>query len=265
MNQNANEQRRFAGQVALVTGGGQGIGREISLRLAREGADLAIFDLREETMRSVAGEVEALGRSCLPLQVDITKPAAVEGAVAKVLERFGQIDILVNNAGIGGAKRFLDQTLEEWERMFAVNVFGVFNCCRAVIGHMQQRQRGNVVNISSGAGKLGSPFIAPYGATKAAVINLTQSLAREFAPHIRVNAVCPGFLMTEFWQEQKVRFADIRGLTPDEVVRQRAAIIPLGRPQTPEDVAGVVAFLASEDASAMTGQAINVTGGVEMR
>ena len=257
---------KLTGRTAIVTGAGQGMGRGIALRLAREGADVAVFDLKAETIAAVRGEVEALGRRSLTRLVDVTRPDQIDAAVGSVVGAWDRVDILVNNAGIGLSKPFLEQTREDWLRVYEVNVFGLAACCQAVLPQMLERRRGNIVNISSTAGKLGRPYSAIYGSSKAPVLTIPQSLAIELAPQgIRVNAICPGFLLTNFWDERSVELARLRGTTPDEVIRQRTAVIPLGRPQTPEDVANMVAYLVSDEAEAMTGQAINITGGVELR
>lgn len=257
---------RLREQVAIVTGGGQGMGRGIALRLAREGADVALFDVKVDEMEGVAEEIRALGRVARTYEVDVSSVDAVDQAVGAVVREFGDLHVLVNNAGIGQHCRFLEQTPDDWLRIYAVNVFGLTYCCRAALRHMTERGRGNIVNISSTAGKQGPPYSTHYGSSKAAVISTTQSLAMEFARSgIRVNAVCPGFLLTDHWEQRSGQLAAIRGVTPEKVIADRIAKIPLGRAQTPEDVAAVVAFLASEDSDAMTGQAVNVTGGVELR
>lgn len=257
---------KLEGEVALVTGGGQGMGRGIALRFAQEGADIVIFDLTSEHMAGVIQEIQALGRRAWPIAIDIADSQRIHATVKDVIDQWGHIDILVNNAGIGESKPFLEQTADDWRKIYDVNVFGLIHCCHAVLPTMVQRKHGNIINISSTAGKLGRPYSTHYGSSKAAVINLTQSLATEFAPQgIRVNAICPGFVLTDHWKERSLQIAQIRGMTPKEVIRQRTAVIPLGRPQTPEDVANIATFLVSKEAEAMTGQAINVTGGVELR
>lgn len=256
---------RLLGKTAIVTGAGRGIGRGIALRLAQDGADVVIADILLENAQAVAEEVRALGRRALALKTDVTSEESIQGTVDAALAEFGHIDILVNNAGVGMSKPLLEITREDWERIFAINVTGVFLFTKAVARVMVNQKSGSIVNISSTAGKLGRAMGSIYGASKAAVLNFTQSVAMELAPNIRCNCVCPGMILTDFWRDRDADQVKWRGLEPGEAIRRRISVIPLGRPQAPEDVANAVAFLVSDEASAMTGQAINVTGGVEVR
>ena len=257
-------------KVAIVTGGGRGIGRAISLVLARNGADLVVADVSLEDARSVAGEVEDAGRRSLAIRADVTDQRSVEDMADEVIARFGRVDILVNNAGVIAAAGWEEReksTDEDWDATFEVNVKGMARVTNVVARHMKERQYGKIVNISSTAGRQGTLTSAPYGASKAAVINLTQFLALDLAPYnINVNAVCPGLLWTSMWERIAVRWSldpeKSQGMTPrqifDRTVKER---IPLGREQTPEDVGHAVAFLASDYATNVTGQALNVNGG----
>jgi len=257
--------RRLVGRVALVTGGGQGIGRAIALRLAAEGADVGVNDVRLETATAVAEEIRALGRRALPLVADVADEEAVEGMFAEFLRTFGRVDILVNNAGIGPIHRVLDCTVEEFDRIFAVNVRGVFLCARAAARQMVRQGDGRIISAASVCGLRASPNFVPYCASKAAVISLTQGLAHELAPHgITVNAYCPGIIDTAMTANTNRRVAALLGLSPEEVLERRLQNIPLGRLGTPEDVAELVAFLASEGAGYITGQAVPVGGGLVM-
>ena len=258
---------RLYGKVALVTGAGAGIGRAIALALAREGASVVASDVNEETARETAGIIEGAGGSSLSFGVDVRSSAEIDGAIQEALERFGRIDILVNNAGVSTMSRVVDMTEEEWDYNMDVNAKGVFLCSRAVAKEMiKQGGGGKIVNVASMAGKRGAPLLAHYCASKFAVIGFTQSLALELAPYsINVNAVCPGYVETGM-QRRELRWqAELEGASPEGIRAGYIASTPLGRLEQPEDVAKVVVFLCTSEADFMTGQAINVTGGIEMR
>jgi NAD(P)-dependent dehydrogenase (short-subunit alcohol dehydrogenase family) len=245
------------GRVGLVTGGGGGIGRAIARRLAREGMKVAVLDRDGEAAQRVAEELGGLA-----VTADVTAPDEVECAVDAVLARFGKIDVLVNNAGICWTGPALDMPPETLRAMLQVNVEGVFIVSRAVLPHMIARRSGSVVNLASWAGKTGNAFFAGYSASKFAVVGLTQALAREMAPHgIRVNAICPGIVvdtaMRAALEAQQRRY----GLPQTS---EREKLIPMGRVSVPDDVARVAAFLASDEAAYMTGEAVNLSGGLLM-
>ncbi|HEY1299069.1 MAG TPA: SDR family NAD(P)-dependent oxidoreductase [Stellaceae bacterium] len=245
------------GQVGLVTGGGGGIGRAIVRRLAQEGMRVAILDRDEAAAGTVAAEIGGLA-----LGADVTIPAEVENAVAAVLARFGSIDLLVNNAGIAWTGPALDMPLEVLRAMLRVNVEGVFIVSRAVLPHMVARRSGAVVNLASWAGKTGNAWFAGYSASKFAVVGLTQALAREMAPHgIRVNALCPGIVVDTAMRGALEAQQRQYGL-PETA--ERAKSIPIGRLSVPDDVARAAAFLASDEASYITGESINLSGGLLM-
>lgn len=257
---------RLYNRVVLVTGGGQGIGAGIAKVLGScGGAVVVITDLRLDSAREVAADVERSGGTALAYELDVTSREQVWDVMAAVAALAGGLDILVNNAGIGENKPFLEQTIESWNKIYAVNVFGVFNSCQAAIPLMRERGRGSIINIGSTAGRRSNAYSAHYGSSKHAVVGITQSLAKEFAQDlIRVNVVCPSLLLTPLWDERSAQIGLIEGKHPGQVIAERVARVPLGRPQSPEDIGHMVAFLASDLASQITGQAINVAGGTDL-
>jgi NAD(P)-dependent dehydrogenase (short-subunit alcohol dehydrogenase family) len=270
------------GKVAIVTGAGRklGIGRGIALRLASDGADVAVADIcREfeefpgyglgmwEGLKETADEISALGVRGLPVRVDVTDAAQVEEMVRQTVEALGRLDILVNNAG-GAPGPAPVIVLEEaaWNKTMAINATGTFLCSRAAARQMMaQGQGGKIINISSIAGKKASPFLAAYCAAKAAIIGLTRTMALEVAAaNIQVNAVCPGQVDTDLQRWGWTLAAGMRGTTYEDIISRTVAEIPIGRLETPGDVANVVAFLASSQSDYMTGQALNIDGGEVM-
>jgi NAD(P)-dependent dehydrogenase (short-subunit alcohol dehydrogenase family) len=235
--------------VAIVTGGAQGIGAAIARRLADAGARVAVADLNLEKAKDMA---DALGQGSFAVETNVALPESVRNALNAVLERAGKVDILVNNAGIAGrAAPIWEQSDEDWQATIAVNITGVFNFCRAVVPHMRTRGYGRIVNIASIAGKEGNPQMVPYSATKAAVIALTKSVAKEVATDgVCVNAVSPAVVHTPILDQ----------LTPEQVAYMTARI-PMGRTGKPEEIAAVVHFLSSPDCSFVTGQCYDVSGG----
>ncbi len=248
------------GKVALVTGAATGIGRAIATRLAQEGADIAIFDVNEADAAETAALVRATGRRAEVLRGDVGEYAQGKAAIDSFLKSFGAIDIAVNNAGILRLGLITETSPEDFRAVFRVNVDGVFHCCKAVVPHMIQRGAGKIINTASWLGKVGKPNFGLYAASKFAVIGLTQTLALECAQHrINVNAVCPGVIGETGMRDVVERESARQGLPS---AKDRQSMIPLGRIGLPEDVARTVAFLASDQADYMTGQALNVTGGL---
>jgi len=254
------------GQTAIVTGAGRNIGRAIALELAGMGADIVVAEVDKATSERTAEEVRKRGRRALPLQVDVTRLADLTKMADRTMAEWGRIDILVNNAGIHKSMHTADVTEADWDRLLAVNAKGVFFGSQAVLRHMVKARRGNIISLASMAGKMGLKTSLVYGVTKAAVISMTRSLALAHAADgIRANCVCPGIVETDMiFQVDREAGQGLMGLAAGEYLKQRVEQIPLGRIEKPEDVANVVGFLASSKSSYMTGQAINVTGGLVM-
>jgi meso-butanediol dehydrogenase/(S,S)-butanediol dehydrogenase/diacetyl reductase len=262
---------KIDGKVGIVTGAGSGIGRAIALRLAEEGAIVIGADLQEADAEQVIAEIIAGGGKGMALQIDATDKEAVYAMGRQVLAAYGQIDILVNNVGGGErAELVINLPAEEWERTVTVNLRSTFLCSQAVARQMIKRKAGRIVNIASISGKVGESLIGAYCAAKFGVIGLTQVMAKELGRYaITVNAVCPGYVWTPGWKRLgewlKAKFSQMADKTPEEIFEERVkAKTVLGRAQTPEDVASLVAYLASEEAQNITGQAINVDGGAVM-
>jgi NAD(P)-dependent dehydrogenase (short-subunit alcohol dehydrogenase family) len=269
------------GKTAIVTGVGRplGIGRATALRLARDGADvvisdicrkyegdLAFYNLGEwEQLQKVVGEIEALGRRALAFKVDVTKKDEIQEMTEGTLKEFGHIDILVNNAGTGvGVGPFLTIGEEAWDKTFEVNAKGTYLCCQAVLPSMIEQKSGKIINIASTAGLRGGASYGAYGASKFAVVGMTQILAGEFTQFgININCVCPAMVETDLGFEEYEFLSFVRGGTVEEARQATIDSIPLGRAATGDDIADVVAFLASEESRYMVGQAVAVTGGME--
>ncbi|MBI4593429.1 MAG: SDR family oxidoreductase, partial [Candidatus Rokubacteria bacterium] len=263
---------RLAGKVAIVTGGGSGIGRGIVLAMAQEGADVVIADIQVLNAEHVAGEVKALGRRVVAMKTDVTSAADVKAMIDRTRDALGTIDILVNNAGAAAAPGmpFTNNTEDDWDRAFAVNTKSVFLTCKAIAPYFIERKAGRIVNIASIAGTLSAPTMPAYSVAKMGVITFTRVVAKELAPHgITANAICPGVLYTDFWQKLGAHLAATNpafaGMTPRQVFDKRVAdLVPMKREQTPADIGWAAVFLASEEARNITGQALHVDGGCVM-
>ena len=239
------------GQVAIVTGGGTGIGRGIALEFAKAGADVVVASRRLSVLEKVGEEVTALGKRSLAVQTDISRKTDVDNLVQRVMDEFGVIDILVNNAGVGDELTLLETPEDEWDRVLDTNLKGYYLCCRAVGKGMVERKKGNIINIASESAFRGN---SSYNISKAGVVNLTKGLARELASYnIRVNAIAPGLVRTDMMTEW--------ARSDPEHFKQDEAGIPLGRIAEPGEIASVALFLASEASSYITGTTIVVDGG----
>ena len=250
----------LSGKVALVTGGASGIGAGIARVLAARGARVAIGDLDPGAAAAAAAGLLGGG---LGLRLDVTDRASTDAAVGQVEERLGPVDVLVNNAGVSNVAPFLEITDQDWDRLMNVNLRGVLIVTQRVLAAMRERRSGRVINISSMAGKEGFPNLAHYCATKFGVIGLTQALAKEVASYnVTVNAICPGVVRTPLWDDPAAGI--LRDLDGEKGWQAFVDGIPLGRPQTVEDIGNACAYLASDLAANITGEALNVSGGQQM-
>ena len=253
----------LSGKTAIVTGGGNGIGKAICMGLAREKVKVIVTDLNEKAASNVALEIEKNGGQASFSFIDVTNVESIKEVVRISLNKLRRIDILVNSAGIISIADVV--RLTETDRVIDVNAKGVFLCCKIILPHMITQKYGKIVNISSQAGKTGFPYEAHYSASKAAVIAFSQALAREIAQYkINVNSVCPGSIETELNKIVNDETARLLGILPMEKYQKTIERTPLGRKGTPEDVANMVTFLVSDKLNFMTGQAINITGGREL-
>jgi len=237
-----------------VTGAAQGIGRAIALLLARNGADIVVSDINLEKAEETAKEIRAIGPKATAVKVDVSNLSDVERMVEALIEKLAKIDILVNNAGITRDKLILRMTEEDWDAVLGVNLKGTFNCTKTVIRHMAKQRSGKIVNIASVVGEMGNAGQANYSASKAGVIGLTKTIAREYAQRgINVNAIAPGYIETP-----------MTDALPEKAKEELKKLIPMERLGKPEDVAEAVFFLVCEESSYITGQVLNVNGGIYM-
>ncbi len=248
---------RLAGKVAIITGASTGIGKAAAFLFAENGARVVIADINREGGKKVAEAIQAKGQEALYVAADVTHPKQVQAMVQQALERFGRIDVLYNNAAVNFFGKALDTSLEDWNRVFSINVAGVFLCCKSVIPVMQAQGGGAIVNTASSAGLVGLRNLAAYTASKGAVLQFTKNLALDYAAdHIRVNALCPGVTATEMTMQ-------VIEDDPDPVAARARfdRVIPRGTMAEPIEIARVALFLASDEASYMTGAAVPVDGG----
>ncbi len=256
---------RFAGQVAVITGAANGIGRACALRFAREGAGVACLDIDDPANAATAEACRGYGNDAIDLHCDVSAPDEVNASIARVMARWQRIDVLIADAGIYTGGLLNEMTLQQWQRMLDINLTGVFLCNRAVAPILMQRRGGSIVNISSMAGKVSWPGTHEYSAAKSGVIGLTRSMAMELAPYgVTVNAVCPGNTRTNLLLAAARQNAPRDGLTVEQWLERRAHDCPMQRLAEPWEIAGLCAFLASTDARYITAQAIEVDGGMVM-
>ena len=254
--------RPLGGRVAVVTGGGRGIGAEVARRLAREGAAVAVAARSEDEIGALAGELRQAGGRALAVPCDVTSEEGVAALARAVEGELGPVDLLVNNAGIASSSPLGRTTLEEWNRILAVNATGTFLCTRAFLPGMMERGRGRVVNVASIAGVSGARYIAAYAASKHAVVGLTRSAAAEAASRgVTVNAVCPGYVDTAMTDLSVARIVEKTGLDAAEVRERLAKASPQGRLLQPGEVAALVVYLCGPEAGGINGQAIVLDGG----
>ena len=245
---------RLKGKVALITGGARGIGQAIAMTFAREGADVVVADVNLEIAQKTASEIESLGRKALALEMDVTNYDLVEAGINKILDKMGKVDILVNNAGITKDNLVLRMSQSEWDAVINVNLKGTFNCIKAVSRPMVKQRSGRIISIASIIGLMGNPGQANYAASKAGIIALTKTIAKELASrNINANAVAPGFIQTEMTAKLS-----------EDVKQRMLEAIPLAKLGAPQDVANLCLFLASDESSYITGQTITIDGGMVM-
>lgn len=246
--------KKLEGKVALVTGGARGIGKAICERLAQEGASLAIVDIMQDVADATAAEFKGKGVKAAAFSANVAKPEDADSTVKAVIEEFGRIDILVNNAGITRDTLLMRMSEADWDAVINVNLKGTFNFIKAAMRPMMKNKYGKIVNVSSVVGRMGNPGQANYSASKAGVIGLTKTAAKELATrNVNVNAVAPGYIQTDMTKN-----------LPDQAKDAFMLVTPMQRPGSAEDVANVVYFLCSPDSDYVTGQVINVDGGLLM-
>ena len=242
-------------EVALVTGSSRGIGRAIAIELAKRGINIVINNDKDpQEGIEVVNEINKIGQRAIYIQADVSDPDQVKKMIEKIIDEFGRIDILINNAGITRDKMLENMDIDHWDRVISVNLTGTFNCTKSVIKYMKKQGSGKIINIASVVGEIGNFGQANYAASKGGVIAFTKTVAKEYAKYdVLVNAIAPGFINTKM----------VEGI-PQEVIRKILEQIPLGRLGEPEEVAKLVGFLASDDANYITGQVINLNGGLYM-
>lgn len=257
--------KRFTGKTVVVTGGSRGIGLGIAERFAEEGANLVLAD-RDPKVKEAAEKIKTLGGDALGVVGDVTNKSDVEDLYKQAAEKFGTVDISVQNAGVITIDKLENLSEKDWNFVIAVNTTGVFLCCQAAAKYMIKQGSGRLINSSSAQGRQGFIYTPHYAASKFGVIGLTQSLAKELAAHgITVNAICPGIIETDMWAYNDEKWGKLLGnYQPGELMKEWIQGVPLKRGGNAKDIAGLVTFLASDDAAYITGQSVNVDGGLVM-
>ena len=259
------EMKRFTKMVVVVTGGATGIGQACAKRFSQEGANIAILDINDTASENTASDCKAFGVETLAIHCDVTNEDSIKASINTVIEKWGRIDVLVASAGIYTGSPLPDVSINQWQRTIDINLTGVFLANKIVLPILAAQNFGSIINVSSMAGKTSWPWSAEYSSSKSGVIGLTRSVAQELAPHgVTVNAICPGNTMTDLLLGVAAEVGSHDGLTPDEWLELRVKDCPMKRVAEPWEIAGVVAFLASEDSRYLTGQAIEVDGGMVM-
>ncbi|WP_198412875.1 glucose 1-dehydrogenase [Cryobacterium sp. Hz7] len=256
---------KLDGKVALITGAASGMGKAMALGYAAEGAHVVIADLNVEGAQAVVAKITAAGGSASARSLNVADEVQSKEIVDAIVAEHGSLDILVNNAGIGLIKPVWETTAAEWDRIFSVNVRGLFFLTQAACEPMRAQKSGKIINMASIAGRRGEALVAAYCASKATVISITQSVAMAMAPYgVNVNAMAPGIVDTPYWKEVDKQFGEITGKSEGETFRDAAAGIPLGRTSVPSDVVPLAIFLAGSGSDYITGQTYNVEGGIVM-
>ena len=257
--------QRFVQKTVLITGASRGIGAGLARRFAQEGANL-VLSANETRVHDVAAELEKSGANAIAVICDVTSKSEVENLFATAVKRFGAVDVSIQNAGVITIAKVEDLTEAEWDKVMDVNTKGVFLCCQEAARHMVARKSGRIINTASGQARQGFIYTPHYAASKFGVLGITQSLAKELAPSgVTVNAFCPGIIDTDMWAYNDQAWGKLLGnYQPGELMQEWVNNIPMKRVGRPEDVAGLVTFLASDDAAYITGQTINVDGGLFM-
>lgn len=253
------------GTVAIITGAAQGIGRSITLRIAQQFDCLVLLDLQMDKLENLRAELDEQGCQVVCIQQDVQDIAGLQEQITTTGRRFGRIDVLINCAGIWQTKDLFDITESDWDRMLSVNLKSAFFATQAAAPFMRQQRSGNIINIASTAGRGGRVIAPHYAITKGALISLTQSTALTLGPYqVRVNAVCPGIMRTDMWAHIDASVAEQKGIEQGQYLKQTLEKVPLGRQGEPDEIANVVEFLLSDKASYISGQAINICGGMVM-
>ncbi|RLC17738.1 MAG: 3-ketoacyl-ACP reductase [Deltaproteobacteria bacterium] len=256
---------KLKGKSIIITGSATGIGQAIAVRLANDGADLLLADINLKGIEKLAEKILSLGSLCHTIKVDVTNSRNTQKMVDRCLELYGKVDVAMNNAGVSSMAPVVKLTEKDWDYNMDINAKGIFLCCRSQMRAMIHQKHGKIINTASMAAKRGIPLLAHYTASKWAVVGFSKSLALEAAPHgITVNCICPGFVETGMQAREIAWEAKLKQMTKKQIRQEYIDLTPLGRLEQPEDVACLASFLASNDSNFMTGQAINITGGIEM-